>query len=148
METLVFDREIISRSTHETENLAAQFYSVAGKIALVALYGPLGAGKTSFVRGVAKAAGVAPEDVNSPSFTYINEYPGGETPVYHFDLYRLKDPAEFHSIGGYDYLNREAIILIEWAENGGDFIPRDRYDVRFRIIDETSRGLAFSKVGL
>jgi len=148
MKALPLETALISRSEAETEEYAARFYRLLTIRDVVALYGSLGAGKTCFVRGMAFAAGVAPKDVNSPSFTYINEYPGGETPVYHFDLYRLKNPSEFHSIGGYDYLNREAIILIEWAENGGEFIPRDRYDVRFRIIDATSRGLTFSKAGL
>ncbi len=142
-----FDKEILSRSLAETEQLAADFYNLVGGAALVALFGPLGAGKTCFVRGVARAAGVDPEDVNSPTFTLINEYLGGETPIFHFDLYRLINPSEFYSIGGDDYLNREGMILIEWAENGKGFIPEERYDVRLDIVDEHTRKIIFSRSG-
>jgi len=145
MADLPFDKEVVSKSPTETETLAAEFYMLAAPTALVALYGPLGAGKTCFVRGVAKAAGVDPRDVNSPSFTHINEYPGGKTPIYHFDLYRMADPSEFYSIGGDDYLDRDGIILIEWAENGIGFIPEDRININFEIIDETTRKIVFSR---
>jgi tRNA threonylcarbamoyladenosine biosynthesis protein TsaE len=147
MGQLEFDEEIISHSPEETESLAADLYRVSGGTALIALYGPLGAGKTCFVRGMARAAGVDPDDVNSPSFTLINEYPGGETPIFHFDLYRMADPSEFYSIGGDDYLNRDGIMLIEWAENGQGFIPAGRIDVRFEIVDATTRKIIFSRSG-
>jgi len=141
----IFDRELVSRSIGETEAIAADLYRSIEKSAVIALYGPLGAGKTCFVRGVAAAAGVNPEEVNSPSFTLINEYPGGKRPIYHFDLYRMADPSEFYSIGGEDYLEREGIILIEWAENGGEFIPRDRIEVRLAIVDEDRRRIYISR---
>lgn len=145
MDDLPLDTALLSKSLAETDRLAARFYRMIRPDAVVGLVGPLGAGKTSFVRAVAKAAGIDPNDVGSPSFTLINEYPGGETPIFHFDLYRLKTPAEFSAIGGDDYLNRPGIILIEWAENGEGYIPRRRFDVRFEIIDEQSRRLTFSR---
>lgn len=145
MDDLPLDTSLLSRSLGETDHLAARFYRMIRPDAVVALVGPLGAGKTCFVRGVAKAAGIDPDDVGSPSFTLINEYPGGETPLFHFDLYRLKTPAEFPAIGGDDYLNRSGIILIEWAENGAGYIPAGRFEVRFEIIDEQTRRLTFSR---
>jgi tRNA threonylcarbamoyladenosine biosynthesis protein TsaE len=148
MGPLVFDEKLSSHSVAETESLAAEFYRIIGHTALVALYGPLGAGKTCFVRGLARAAGVDPDEVTSPSFTLINEYPGGETPIFHFDLYRMVDPSEFYSIGGDDYLARDGLVLIEWAENGAGFIPAIKYTVTFEIIDETTRRLIFTRSGL
>lgn len=145
MEPLPFDTPIISRSLSETENLAARFYRMVFPCALAGLYGQLGAGKTCFVRGVARAAGVDPDEVSSPSFMLINEYPGGKTPIFHFDLYRIKDPAEFRSIGADEYLNRDGIILIEWAENGQGHIPEKRYNIYFEIVDEHTRRLTFSR---
>lgn len=145
MASLPFDTELISDSPAQTEDLAARLYRLVKPVAIIALYGPLGAGKTCFVRGVARAAGVNPDDVNSPSFTLVNEYPGGETPIFHLDLFRLTDPSEFYSIGGDDYLSLDGIILIEWAENGRGFIPDDRFDVHFDIIDENRRRVIFSK---
>lgn len=145
MDDLPLDAPLLSRSLDETDRLAARFYRMIRPDAVVALVGPLGAGKTCFVRGVAKAAGIDPDDVGSPSFTLINEYPGGETPLFHFDLYRLKSPAEFAAIGGDDYLNRSGIVLIEWAENGEGYIPDKRFDVRFEIMGERTRRLTFSR---
>ena len=145
MEDIPFNTELVSSSLEETERLAARFYRHIAPSALVALYGPLGAGKTTFVRGVAVAAGVDPDDVNSPSFTLINEYPGGRTPIYHVDLYRAVDPSEFYSIGGDEYLDLDGIILIEWAENGAGYIPRDRFNVRLAIVDENRRSFIFSR---
>lgn len=146
METLTLDKPYLSRSLEETERLAADFFGMINPNGLAALYGPLGGGKTAFVRGLAKAAGVDPDDVTSPTFTLINEYHGGRMPIYHFDLYRLKSPAEFYGLGADDYLSREGIILIEWADKAADRIPADRYDIRFDIIDDNSRQLVFSRV--
>jgi len=145
MKALPFETELISRSVAETEQYAARFYRLLAVRDVVALYGPLGAGKTCFVRGVAKAAGVNPVDVTSPSFTLINEYLGGQIPIFHFDLYRLRDPIEFYSTGGDDYFARDGVIIVEWAEKGGQYIPEERYNVRFDIIDQESRRLIFSK---
>jgi tRNA threonylcarbamoyladenosine biosynthesis protein TsaE len=139
------NRDLVSHSPEETEEYAARFLGMLASGDVVALYGVLGAGKTCFVRGLARAAGVDPKEVTSPSFTLINEYPGGTLPIYHFDLYRLGDPREFYSTGGDDYFSRDGIILIEWAEKGGEFIPRQRYDVRFEIVDENQRRLMFSR---
>lgn len=145
MEPVPLDRELISRSPEETEEYAARFLGMLTSGDVVALYGVLGAGKTCFVRGMARASGVDPEEVTSPSFTLINEYPGGKLPIYHFDLYRLGDPQEFYSTGGDDYFSGEGIVVVEWAEKGGEFIPRQRYNVRFEIVDEKMRRLVFSR---
>ena len=148
MPSFSFDRRIISRSLAETEELASQFFDIIEKPGLVALYGTLGAGKTCFVRYVAAAAGVDPDEVSSPSYTLVNEYPQGSIPIYHLDLYRIESPEEIHSIGIDDYLNRDGIILIEWAEKGEKSIPSRRYNVHLEIIDESTRAIEFSKVGL
>lgn len=135
----------VSRSPEETEQLAGQLYRIIGSGAVVALYGPLGSGKTTFVRGLARVAGVNPEEVNSPSFTLINEYPGGAIPLYHFDLYRVSGSSEVHAAGGDEYLLREGIVCIEWAEKGPSFLPADRYEVRMKIIDRTSREITITR---
>jgi len=148
MEAIRFDTPLVCHSLRETEELAERFYRFIGSDAIVALYGPLGAGKTSFVRGVAAAAGIDPEEVSSPSFTLVNEYMGGATPIYHFDLYRFNDPSEFQAIGGDEYLTRNGIALIEWAENGNSHIPESRYNIHIEILGETTRRFVFSKVGI
>ena len=83
--------------------------------ALVFLHGDLGAGKTTFVKGMADAFQVTPESVSSPTFQYLNIYKCEKT-IYHFDLYRLTDEASFVDMGFDEFLEQEGISCIEWAE--------------------------------
>lgn len=147
MESLPFDIAIASQSIVKTEVLAERLFRIISPNGFVALQGPLGAGKTTFVRGFAKAAGCNPDDVSSPTFTIINEYHGGETPLFHFDLYRLGDSSEFYAIGGDEYLERPGIILMEWPENGEDCLPESYVDVHIEIVDAETRRFTFSRVG-
>jgi len=88
---------------------------------VVALTGPLGAGKTTFVKGVARALDVE-EDVTSPSFIRLNVYEGRFT-VYHLDLYRVKDIPEFISFGLDEWLDTDGVTLIEWADRVAELLP-------------------------
>ena len=106
--------------------LGERIAGLLGKRGFIALYGDLGAGKTVFARGVAKAFGVT--HVSSPTFTIVCEYPT-EPKLYHFDAYRLSDADELYAIGFSDYLRDDALILMEWANLVSDALPRDRLDV-------------------
>lgn len=148
MAELIFEKELISGSLDETKWLASLFYKQISPQAIVGLYGPLGAGKTTIVRFIAAAAGVDPDDVSSPTFTLINEYPDGEVPIYHLDLYRLADSSEMSGIGAEEYFMKPGIVLIEWAENGGSFIPANRFEIHLDIVDEKSRRIKFVRKGV
>ena len=91
---------------------------------MVALTGDLGAGKTAFVKAAAKALGVE-QEITSPTYTIIAEYPG-EPPFVHMDLYRLQEPEEFELLGVEGYLEGETITMIEWAERAGGALPPER----------------------
>lgn len=82
---------------------------------VVLLYGDLGAGKTAFVRGMARGVGADPEEVSSPTFTIVQEYPGTAVTLYHVDLYRL-EPAEIDDLGLEDLVAGDGVVAIEWAE--------------------------------
>jgi tRNA threonylcarbamoyladenosine biosynthesis protein TsaE len=101
---------------------------------VIALSGPLGAGKTTFVQGLAEGMGVpADRHVASPTFALVNEHPG-RIPLVHVDFYRIKDPAELPELGieeAYD----QAATAIEWAERFPDWLPADVLSVSIRIED-------------
>lgn len=102
----------------------------------VALFGDLGAGKTVLTKGIAKGLGLA-ADVHSPTFTLIHEHPG-ETPLYHIDLYRLEG-AEVEWIGVEEYLEREGVTVVEWADRMRSMLPDERLDITLRTTGDTSR---------
>ncbi len=99
----------------------------------VALIGPLGAGKTTLVQAACEGAGVA-GPVTSPTFTLVHRY-GAERPVYHADLYRIEDASELPGIGWEDLTAGDAPVFVEWAERAGDWLPRDRWEVRLSIAE-------------
>ena len=114
--------------------------------AVVALFGELGAGKTAFVRGLARGLGVA-ERVTSPTFTIVNEYTSGRLPLFHFDMYRLKSADELFDIGWEDYLARGAVCAVEWSENVEDAFFGDEITVRIEKLSENERKITISEAG-
>ena len=111
--------EYVTHSREETEQLGARLADALTGGAVVAFTGGLGAGKTAFVSGMAKALGVE-ERVTSPTFTIVNEYEGGRLPLFHFDMYRLASSEELFDIGWEDYLTRGGVCSVEWSENVAD----------------------------
>ncbi len=110
----------ITESAEETEAVGARLARMLTEEGsslprFVAMYGDLGSGKTAFTRGVASV--IAPTSpVRSPTFTIVNEYRTGTTPVFHFDMYRIDGEDDLYSIGFYDYLSK-GVCLCEWSEN-------------------------------
>ncbi|MFW6338988.1 MAG: tRNA (adenosine(37)-N6)-threonylcarbamoyltransferase complex ATPase subunit type 1 TsaE [Alkalispirochaetaceae bacterium] len=111
-------------STNSPEETAELATGVARRLSpgsIVALTGDLGAGKTAFVKAAAAALGVT-EEITSPTYTIIAEYPG----LVHMDLYRLQDAEEFELLGVEEHLRGDGIAMIEWAERAKEALPQDR----------------------
>jgi tRNA threonylcarbamoyladenosine biosynthesis protein TsaE len=104
---------------------------------VVLLYGELGAGKTAFVRGLARGTGANPDDVSSPTFTLVQEYAGPSVTLFHVDLYRL-EPAEIDDLGLEDLVSGDGIVAIEWAERWAGR-PEDAIEVRIEAAGEDGR---------
>ena len=106
----------LTKTQTETERLGERVArSLPAGGVVLALYGELGAGKTAFVRGLARGLGVE-EEIVSPTFTIVNEY-RGRRELFHFDMYRLGSADELFDIGWEDYLSREGVCAVEWSEN-------------------------------
>ena len=127
----------ITHSEAETEALGHRLAASLPGGAVVAMYGDLGAGKTAFVRGMARGLGLDCR-VSSPTFTIVNEYLGPRELI-HFDMYRLSGAEELFDIGWEDYLARGAVCAVEWSENVEDAFFGDEIRVSFRKLGATVR---------
>jgi len=112
----------ISDSVSRTEQVAAEFARDLGPGSVVALVGPLGSGKTQFVKGIVREIG-APASVTSPTFTLIHEYIGGRLPIYHFDFFRLEDRRSAERLGLDEYFFGDGICAVEWADKFRELLP-------------------------
>lgn len=134
---------IKTRSVSETIEAGKKIGSRLRGGDIVAYRGGLGAGKTTITRGIAMGIGL--EDVAfSPTFAIVNEYlnPSG-VDVYHFDMYRISSD-ELESIGFYDYLGEDSIILIEWSENIEDALPKETITIEIERISDDERSITVS----
>ena len=141
-------QRFITNGPEETEALGARLARALEPGAVVAFTGDLGAGKTAFVRGLARGLDVR-DRVTSPTFTIVNEYEGGRLPLFHFDLYRLGCADELFDIGWEDYLARGGVCAVEWSERMEELLEPGtiRVDLR-RGEDEGRRVITVEGVSL
>jgi len=133
---------MICESAEKTLKAGEQLGKTLSSGDVVALSGPLGAGKTVFARGIAESIGIQ-EPVTSPTYTLISEYEG-RMPLYHMDLYRLGSPEEFTWLGVEEILNGSGITLIEWSERAGEELPERTITVNIEIADNGNRIITIS----
>ncbi len=124
---------LTTRGSHETESVGAALGAFLREGDLVVLGGDLGAGKTTFVKGVARALGVC-DPVTSPTFTIVQEY-DGPVPVAHVDIYRLRRVQELHDLGLEEMLD-DRVVLVEWGDVVAPLLPRERVEVQLTIGDD------------
>ena len=106
--------------------------------------GDLGSGTTIFTKGFAQALGIE-ENITSPTFNIIKEYLNGEMPLYHMDVYRLD--GKIDGVGIEDYFKKDGVVIIEWADTIQSYLPEERLDIKFKVIDENTRLLIFKPRG-
>ncbi len=123
--------EFETRTPEETWAVAAQIAARLPIRVVLALHGELGAGKTCFVQGLARALGIT-RPITSPTFTLVQEYRASRRLV-HIDLYRIGSPDELLHLGFEDYLQEDGVVAIEWAERAGDLLPPDTHHLYFRL---------------
>jgi tRNA threonylcarbamoyladenosine biosynthesis protein TsaE len=121
-----------THSEDETISLGETLARQLPPRSVVLLIGNLGAGKTTFAKGIVRGLGAAEvEEVSSPTFTLIHEY--GEGRVFHIDLYRIDDARELRTLGLDELLDRDAVVLVEWGERFPHLWPPDRIEVHLSV---------------
>lgn len=128
---------------YEIQNIANQIIANS-KHKIILFNGPMGAGKTTFIKALVQNLGVT-DVANSPTFSIVNEYETkNKETVYHFDLYRLKDEEEAYDFGIDEYLNSDNWCFIEWPEKTPNLIPDEHHTITFELIDEKTRKVIFN----
>lgn len=135
----------VTNSAAETEKFARELAASLKPDDVLAFYGGLGMGKTTFVRGLALGLGSL-DEVSSPTFSLVHEY--RSTPkLYHFDMYRVTSFDDLYSTGFFDYLETGAILAIEWSENIEDALPNRTIRVTFERLEEEKRRITLEGGG-
>lgn len=135
--------ELVIASLEEIDAVAREFLTLAEGRKLLAFYGQMGAGKTTFTVALCKALGVG-DAVNSPTFAIVNEYlrSDGE-PMFHFDFYRIRNNAEAMDIGVEDYFYSGHLCIMEWPENIEDLLPEETLRIYIKVNDDLSRSVCW-----
>jgi tRNA threonylcarbamoyladenosine biosynthesis protein TsaE len=136
---------MLSFSPEETMALGERIAVLLRQGSVVALKGPLGAGKTCFAKGIARGIGVK-EEVTSPTYTIISEYEG-DLPLYHIDAYRLRGDDDFSGLGGEELLYGTGVSVIEWSERIPQSLPDGALTVEIEITEKETRRITISGEG-
>lgn len=136
--------EIYSNSEEETLKIAANFAKSLKGGSIIALYGDLGAGKTVFVKGMAKGLGFK-NRITSPTFTFHKSYTKGKIILNHLDLYRGEEIKDFEALGLDEIFSKNAITVIEWAQKIKAKLPKKRIEITITKQDETKRKIVITR---
>lgn len=128
----------ISYSPEETIEMAREYSKTVNSGEVVCLHGELGSGKTHFVRGFVQGFGISGDVVTSPTFTIINEY-DGDTPIFHFDCYRLEHYREAVEIGAEEYLYGNGVCIVEWPDRISELLPPDAHKITLNVLGKEKR---------
>lgn len=131
---------MVTHSAEETIALGRSLALILAPPKVVLLRGDLGAGKTTLVKGIARAFDAAQEDdVTSPTFTLIHEYRGPRVNVYHVDLYRIDTPRQLETLGLDDLIAENSVLLLEWGEKFQRFVDERDVEIQIERLGEEER---------
>lgn len=137
----------ITNSLKETQELASKIAKKLKPSSIIAFQGELGAGKTSFIQGLALGLGIKKNYyVNSPTFTILNIYKGGKMPLYHYDWYRLGSDGEAADLGLEEYFDGKGVTVIEWAEKFPNLLPERTIWIKMEVKGELSREIKITNI--
>ena len=136
------------RNLQDLERAADEFVPLMDDASVIAFYGDMGAGKTTFINALCCRLGVTEDVANSPSFSIANEYRSDTTAelIYHFDMYRLNNLEEALDMGIEDYFDSGALCLIEWPERIEELLPDDALKVKLWVNDDDSRTMQIARI--
>jgi tRNA threonylcarbamoyladenosine biosynthesis protein TsaE len=139
--------KLVIRSLDEIDNVAREFVEKYGSSRIVAFYGEMGVGKTTFIKALCRVMGIV-DEVNSPSFAIVNEYhtAGDDIIIYHFDFYRLKNVEEALDIGYEEYIFSGSYCFMEWPEKIEPVLPDERLDVLIEEQDDGTRIISVKEI--
>ena len=140
----IMDYKITTNREEETIEIAQNIESEKFPNMVICLNGDLGSGKTVFTKGFAEALGID-ENITSPTFNIIKEYNTEEMNLYHMDLYRLE--GDVRNLGLEEYFEKGGVVIIEWADMIEDYLPEERLEIKFKVVDEDTRVLVFKPYG-
>lgn len=138
------EHKILIKDISSIDEDAARFLCETAGHSVIALYGEMGAGKTTFTTAICRALGVREDAVSSPTFAIVNEYrtSAGE-PLFHFDFYRIEKLEEALDIGFYDYIDSGNLCIMEWPENISELLPEDTLKVTIKVNPDLSRTVSW-----
>jgi tRNA threonylcarbamoyladenosine biosynthesis protein TsaE len=146
MTTSVFPICRTTTSAEATEALGESLGRASTGGEVIALVGPLGAGKTCLVRGLARGLGIPSEEVTSPTFILVHEY-DGRLPMVHVDLFRVEAAEALHELGLEEYLGSAAMTVIEWADKAPTLLPRNHLRITMEHLGGDRRLITLSPFG-
>lgn len=139
------NQKIVTNNEKETRKLGEEFAKSLKKGDVVALFGGLGNGKTTFVQGLAKGLGIE-KRIISPTFIIVRSYKiNSDETLYHVDLYRTRDILDARSVGIDEIMSSDSIVVIEWAEKIKEALPQKRFEIHFKYLNENDREIEFKK---
>jgi tRNA threonylcarbamoyladenosine biosynthesis protein TsaE len=136
--------KITTRNESETIAIAQNIEAEKFPNMIICLEGDLGSGKTVFAKGFASSLGIE-EVITSPTFNIIKEYTAGEMTLYHMDVYRLN--GDVSSLGLEEYYHKGGVVIIEWSDTIQDYLPKERLEIKIKVVDENTRIMIFKPYG-